>query len=144
MAGLAAAIPTLGAPIWAAAGQVAAIAGASAAAISTINTIKFAEGGVVPGASFSGDKVPAFVNSGELILNRQQQNNMGELLYNLSNNPGKQSGGNNGAMLKKLDAIEQAILKPGEIRIKGDLARGTYNKQKNMLRNGEISTRGRA
>ena len=33
----------------------------------------FAEGGIVPGSSFSGDKVPAMVNSGEMILNQSQQ-----------------------------------------------------------------------
>lgn len=33
----------------------------------------FAEGGIVPGNSFSGDKVPAMVNSGEMILNQSQQ-----------------------------------------------------------------------
>ena len=32
--------------------------------------------GVVPGASFSGDKILARVNSGELILNRAQQKNI--------------------------------------------------------------------
>jgi hypothetical protein len=34
---------------------------------------KFETGGIVPGSSYSGDKVPALVNSGELILNRAQQ-----------------------------------------------------------------------
>lgn len=33
----------------------------------------FASGGVVPGTSYSGDKLLARVNSGEMILNRQQQ-----------------------------------------------------------------------
>lgn len=35
-----------------------------------------ANGGVIPGASFSGDKILARVNSGELILNRAQQKNI--------------------------------------------------------------------
>ena len=34
---------------------------------------KFATGGVVGGNSFSGDKVQALVNSGEMILNKEQQ-----------------------------------------------------------------------
>ena len=34
---------------------------------------KFANGGIVNGSSFSGDRVMARVNSGEMILNRSQQ-----------------------------------------------------------------------
>lgn len=45
--------------------QLAAIAGATVAG--------FEQGGVVGGTSFSGDNVMARVNSGEMILNRQQQ-----------------------------------------------------------------------
>lgn len=37
---------------------------------------KFAMGGIVGGSSYSGDKVPAMVNSGEMILNGQQQANL--------------------------------------------------------------------
>jgi len=38
--------------------------------------IKFAHGGIVPGGSFTGDKIPAMLNSGEAVLNSQQQSNM--------------------------------------------------------------------
>lgn len=37
-------------------------------------------GGIIPGASFSGDKILARVNSGELILNRAQQKNIASQL----------------------------------------------------------------
>lgn len=58
--------------------------GAVAAVIAAIASApKFAKGGVVPGTSFSGDNVMAQVNSGEMILNTQQQRN----LFNLLNNP---------------------------------------------------------
>ena len=40
------------------------------------STPKFAYGGIVPGSSFTGDNVPALVNSGEMILNRGQQANL--------------------------------------------------------------------
>jgi len=37
--------------------------------------IKFAHGGIVPGGSFTGDKIPAMLNSGEAVMNSQQQAN---------------------------------------------------------------------
>lgn len=37
--------------------------------------IKFAHGGIVPGGSYTGDKVPAFLNSGEVVMNGRQQAN---------------------------------------------------------------------
>jgi len=40
----------------------------------------FAQGGIVPGGSFNGDKVPAYVNSGEMILNGRQQGNLFDIL----------------------------------------------------------------
>lgn len=48
----------------------------------------FATGGIVPGRSYSGDRVQANVNSGEMILNAQQQRN----LWDLANN--SKGGGN--------------------------------------------------
>lgn len=41
---------------------------------------KFATGGIVPGTSFTGDKVPALLNSGEMILNGSQQSNLFKML----------------------------------------------------------------
>ena len=64
-------------------GWIALAASGTATMISTIAAIKsvtstgkYAEGGIIPGTSFSGDKLTANVNSGELILNRAQQNNI--------------------------------------------------------------------
>ena len=41
---------------------------------------KYATGGIVPGTSFTGDKVPALLNSGEMILNGSQQSNLFRML----------------------------------------------------------------
>lgn len=58
-------------------GWVAAIAGAVALAAVLFSTIgKFAGGGIIGGHSYSGDKLIARVNSGEMILNNRQQRNL--------------------------------------------------------------------
>lgn len=69
--------------------QIGAIVGTVASTISQAKRIigsadagKFAGGGVVGGTSYEGDKLTAHVNSGELILNREQQ---GQLLFNMAN-----------------------------------------------------------
>ena len=64
---------------------LAALIGASGAIqIATITANKpknpsFATGGIVPGTSYSGDRVQANVNSGEMILNAQQQRNLWDM-----------------------------------------------------------------
>ena len=60
-------------------GWIAAATAGLATMVSTIAAVKsatsgsYAEGGLIPGNSFSGDNLTANVNSGELILNRAQQ-----------------------------------------------------------------------
>lgn len=49
---------------------------------------RYENGGIVPGSSFSGDNVQARVNSGEMILNRQQQSN----LFNMAKSGGSSNG----------------------------------------------------
>lgn len=80
---------------------IAAAAAGTATMISTITAIKsatkggFAEGGIVPGNSFSGDNLRLSdygVNSGELILNRAQQNNIADQLRERDSG-GSMSGG---------------------------------------------------
>ena len=72
-------------------GWIAAATAGVATMASTIAAIKsatagsYANGGIVPGSSFSGDNLTANVNSGELILNRAQQESVASQLQN--NNP---------------------------------------------------------
>lgn len=71
-------------------GWIAAATAGVATMVSTIAAIKsatsgsYAEGGLIPGSSFSGDNLTANVNSGELILNRAQQ---GSIASQLQSNP---------------------------------------------------------
>jgi hypothetical protein len=71
-----------------------AMAASYAATLARINVIrqqKFASGGIVQGNTLTGDKVPALVNSREMILNTTQQAN----LLALANGQGGDSGNKN-------------------------------------------------
>ena len=59
-------------------GAAMAVAAAASIAAAIASAPKFATGGVVPGDSFSGDNVLARLNSGEVVLSRQQQNILSE------------------------------------------------------------------
>lgn len=65
--------------------NLAAIASVVATVLSVFGSIKsmvsgkFAEGGIVGGTSYSGDKLFAMVNSGEMILNKRQQGNLANM-----------------------------------------------------------------
>jgi hypothetical protein len=67
-------------------GWITAIAAIGAMTAAFASLPKYENGGiadvngVIPGASFSGDKILARVNSGELILNRAQQKNIASQL----------------------------------------------------------------
>jgi hypothetical protein len=68
-------------------GWIAAAVAGTATMISTIAAIKsatsanFAQGGIVPGNSYSGDNIRAYgLNSGELILSMAQQNTIADRL----------------------------------------------------------------
>lgn len=66
---------------------VAALGATVATAISAANKTniqRFANGGIVGGSSFTGDRISAQVNSGEMILNKTQQAN----LFKLANGGG--------------------------------------------------------
>ena len=58
------------------------MAGAAVASViaAIMSAPKFATGGIVPGVSYAGDKVPVMANSGEMILNRAQQGRLFQIL----------------------------------------------------------------
>jgi len=58
------------------AGAVVVAAGAAFKAVLGQFSGSYAEGGIIPGSSSSGDRLFARVNSGEMILNKRQQNNI--------------------------------------------------------------------
>lgn len=64
--------------------NIAAIAAGIAAVVAALATVAFANGGIVPGSSTSGDRVLARVNSGEMILNTRQQARLFALLNGTS------------------------------------------------------------
>lgn len=70
------------------------MAGAAiASVISAMAAIpKFAGGGIVPGSSYYGDRVPAMLNSGEMVLNASQQANLFRMI----------EGGSSGQMQAKV------------------------------------------
>lgn len=86
---------------------------AMAAQAAQVAGINFAQGGIVPGTSYVGDRVPANVNSGEMVLNKRQQST----LFNMANSG---VGGENSALLQRLDALEYAILNQPVILIADD------------------------
>lgn len=58
------------------------IAGAVAIVAGAFGGLKFAGGGIVPGGFGGGDRVPALLTSGEMILNGDQQRNLFNMLDN--------------------------------------------------------------
>jgi hypothetical protein len=85
----------------------------------------FEQGGIVPGTSFSGDKVTANVNSGEMILNRQQQ----AQLFKQANGSGT-SGGDSAAM----SLLAQCLSQPVQLVIDGKVLIDAMRDQTRMGR----------
>lgn len=83
---------------------IAALVGAAQAVnlqkIASAQPPSFAQGGIVPGSSFVGDQVSAQVNSGEMVLTRQQQAN----LFEQANN-----GGGGGGVVAAINALGDRI-----------------------------------
>lgn len=141
MTGIAAAIPTAGASLAVAAGEVGAIIAQVELGKAALDAVPFADGGVVGGTSFTGDKIPARVNSGEVILNNKQQ---ASLLFALSNRPALAQSNNNDS-IQTLKNIEKLLMSGQEVRLTadgvGNLAKAIYYKNTEQQRNGQISRR---
>lgn len=121
---------------------LAALIGASGAIqIATIVANKpkapsFATGGIVQGTSYSGDKVKANVNSGEMILNAQQQAN----LWKMAN--GAEGGSavvnmpvniqNNTDSSVKTELSPDGLLILIDKHINAEMAKGTYTQSMNV------------
>jgi hypothetical protein len=101
----------------------ASIVALGLANVAKIAGAKFATGGIVSGYSTSGDRVPVLVNSGEMILNKNQQTE----LYGLAT--GSRSGGNGsdmGAIIAEIRNIPIIVQANGR-----EIARLIRDEQKN-------------
>lgn len=74
-------------------GPIMAVAAVASVLAALANLPKFATGGIVPGTSFSGDNVLIRANSGEVVLNREQQHILSQRL----------NGGMNGKVVFKIE-----------------------------------------
>lgn len=87
-----------------AAGLVGVAMAAQAAQVAGIN---FADGGIVPGSNYSGDRIRANLNSGEMVLNRRQQAS----LFALANSPTSVTADNsqtNALLVQLIDAVNSS------------------------------------
>lgn len=91
-------------------GWITAIGAITSMVAAFASIPKFANGGIIPGNMFSGDRVPVLANSGEMILNRTQQG----YLFNML-----QSGG-----YRKNDEISTVRFEIGYDKLIGVLKNG--------------------
>ncbi len=113
-------IPYVGPVLGAAAAAVALAFGASQAQAVSAQQPAFEEGGIVPGTSFTGDRVTARVNSGEMILNSGQQ----KRLFDIANGGESVSGGGTARDLT-------VVLRVGETELAEAVVNG-YNTGRNL------------
>lgn len=92
-----------------------AVGVAMAAQAAQVAGIKFADGGIVPGSNMTGDRIRASLNSGEMVLNRNQQAN----LFKMANEGGATSKIDNTQTNNLLAAILDAVKGATSIQIDG-------------------------
>lgn len=93
---------------------IASVIGGIVQAKNILSGAKFATGGIVGGNSYSGDRVPAMVNSGEMILNRDQQQRLFEIAN--AQTAGGQYEMMQAAMTEALRAMPAPVLEYSEFR----------------------------
>lgn len=78
--------------------------GVNLAKISTISLPRLEQGGIIPGNSYSGDRQLARVNSGEMVINRQQQ----AMLWDAISTGNYEAGNTVGDIYINVDATNQS------------------------------------
>jgi hypothetical protein len=97
---------------FAAAGLVGVAMAAQAAQIAGV---QFADGGIVPGSSNSGDRIRASLNSGEMVLNRNQQ----ATLFRMANQGGAGASADNSRVEALLGRLIDTVQSSSSISIDG-------------------------
>lgn len=94
----------------------ALVAAAGAGQAAAVTGLKFASGGIVPGNSFSGDRVTANVNSREMVLNVAQQ----KRLFDIANGRKENENGEAASMTNYLlSELLTAVKSAQSIQIDG-------------------------
>lgn len=88
-----------------AAGLVGAAMAAQAAQIAGVN---FADGGIVPGTKYQGDRVAANLNSGEMVLNKGQQAQLFKVANGASTTQDNSS--TNSLLVQLIDAVKSNMV----------------------------------
>jgi len=121
-------------------GSIAAIAGLEIIKNEAFSAIdKFKDGGIIGGSSPVGDTRMIRANTGEVVLNKSQQENIMAMATGGGLSGGGGSGSNSSVM-RQLQRIEDALLADREIKLNGDsFTKAVYTTQKKMIRNGQLS-----
>lgn len=97
-------------------GWITAIGAITSMVAAFASIPKFANGGIIPGNMFSGDRVPVLANSGEMILSRTQQG----YLFNML-----QSGG-----YRKNDEEQKVVFEIAYDKLRGVLENGERKRRR--------------
>lgn len=81
---------------------------------NSVGKMNFADGGIVGGAMYSGDKVQAMVNSGEMILNARQQGNLFSMIQS-----GISSNGGGGVLTHRISGNDLLIIMDRATKTRG-------------------------